>query len=65
MAFIQYLRFDGIFQQPKIVVQYFDTEDLALKGKEMYITGYKAKLSKDTSYSGLWKVLLREHQIGI
>lgn len=38
-------------KQAKIIVQYFDTEDLALKETEMYITGYK-----DTSYKGLWTV---------
>lgn len=43
-------------KKPKIAVQYFDTEDLALKETEMYITGYKAKLYKDTSYKGLWTV---------
>ena len=40
----------------KIVVQYFDTETLVLKTAEMYVMGYKAKLRKDTSYKGLWKV---------
>ena len=43
-------------KKPKIAVQYFDTENLALKETEMYITGYKAKLEKDTSYKGLWTV---------
>lgn len=43
-------------KQDKLAVQYFDTEDLALKETEMYITGYKAKLYKDTSYKGLWTV---------
>lgn len=43
-------------KQPKITVQYFDTEDLVLKETEMYITGYKAKLYKDTSFKGLWTV---------
>ena len=43
-------------KQAKITVQYFDTEDLALKETEMYITGYKVKLYKDTSYKGLWTV---------
>ena len=38
------------------VVQYFDTETLGLKTAEMYVTGYKAKLRKDTSYKGLWTV---------
>lgn len=41
---------------PKITVQYFDTEVLDLKETEMYITGFKAKLEKDTSYRGLWTV---------
>ena len=41
---------------PKITVEYFDTETLDLKEAEMYITGFKAKLEKDTSYKGLWTV---------
>lgn len=41
---------------PKITVRYFDTEALELKTTEMYISGYKAKLEKDTSYKGLWTV---------
>lgn len=41
---------------PKIAVEYFDTETLDLKEAEMYITGFKAKLEKDTSYKGLWTV---------
>lgn len=49
-------RLTAYSKQPKIAVQYFDTEDLALKETEMYITGYKAKLYKDTSYNGLWTV---------
>ena len=36
--------------------QYFDTEDLSQKETEMYISGFKAKLKKDTSYKGLWTV---------
>lgn len=40
----------------KISVKYFDTETLDLKDAEMYITGFKAKLEKDTSYKGLWTV---------
>lgn len=43
-------------KQPKISVQYFDTEELELREIEMYIEGYKAKLMKDTSYKGLWMV---------
>ena len=41
---------------PKIAVKYFDTETLELKDAEMYITGFKAALKKDTSYKGLWTV---------
>ena len=40
----------------KITVQYFDTETLELKETEMYISGFKAALKKDTSYKGLWTV---------
>ena len=43
-------------KKPKIAVKYFDTEELELKNTEMYITGFKAKLEKDTSYKGLWTV---------
>ncbi len=49
-------RLTAYSKKAKIAVQYFDTEDLALKEAEMYITGYKAKLYKDTSYKGLWTV---------
>ena len=41
---------------PKLTVQYFDTENLTQKETEMYISGFKAKLKKDTSYKGLWTV---------
>ncbi len=41
---------------PKLTVRYFDTQELELKETEMYISGYKASLEKDTSYKGLWKV---------
>lgn len=40
----------------KISMQYFDVETAELKLAEMYVTGYKAKLKKDTSYKGLWTV---------
>ena len=43
-------------KMPKIAVKYFDTETLELKDTEMYITGFKAALKKDTSYKGLWTV---------
>ena len=40
----------------KIAVRYLDTETLELKEAEMYISNYKVKLEKDTSYKGLWTV---------
>ena len=43
-------------RQNKIAVSYFDTAELELKQIEMFITGFKAKLYKDTSYKGLWNV---------
>lgn len=49
-------RLSAYSKLPKITVQYFDTEGLELKETEMYMTGFKAKLEKDTSYKGLWTV---------
>ena len=46
----------GFKQKEKLTVDYFDTETLEIKQTEMYISGYKASLVKDTSYKGLWKV---------
>ena len=46
----------GFKQKEKLTVDYFDTETLEIKRTEMYISGYKASLVKDTSYKGLWKV---------
>ena len=46
----------GYAKLDKISVQYFDVETAELKLAEMYVTGYKAKLRKDTSYKGLWTV---------
>ena len=46
----------GYAKKDKISVQYFDVETAELKMAEMYVTGYKAKLRKDTSYKGLWTV---------
>ena len=46
----------GYAKMDKISVQYFDVETAELKLAEMYVTGYKAKLRKDTSYKGLWTV---------
>ncbi|MGL5561498.1 MAG: hypothetical protein ACRDCN_02595 [Tannerellaceae bacterium] len=43
-------------KQTNIEVSYFDTALLELKETEMFITGFKAKLYKDTSYKGLWNV---------
>ncbi len=43
-------------KQPSIMVEYFDMEELAPKSTQMYITGYKVKLSHDTSNLGLWTV---------
>ena len=43
-------------KQNKLTVQYFNTDSLSLKETEMYITDFKAKLEKDTSYKGLWTV---------
>lgn len=49
-------RLTAYSKMAKIAVRYFDTETLGLKDAEMYITGFKAKLEKDTSYKGLWTV---------
>ena len=46
----------GYAKKDKISVQCFDVETAELKLAEMYVTGYKAKLRKDTSYKGLWTV---------
>lgn len=43
-------------KKDKILVSYFDTETLGVRDTEMYITGFKSKLEKDTSYRGLWTV---------
>lgn len=40
----------------KIQVSYFDIETLGVSETEMYITGFKSKLERDTSYKGLWTV---------
>lgn len=49
-------RLTAFSKQEKIAVQYFDTEELVLKETEMYVTGFKAKLYKDTSKKGMWTV---------
>ena len=43
-------------KRDKIRVSYFDTEILGVRETEMYMTGFKSKLEKDTSYKGLWTV---------
>lgn len=43
-------------KKDKILVSYFDTETLGVRETEMYITCFKSKLEKDTSYKGLWTV---------
>ena len=43
-------------KEDKLAVDYFDTETAELKNTEMYVEGFQAKLKKDTSYRGLWKV---------
>ncbi len=48
--------FSSYSKKAKIAVQYFDTETLELAETEMYMTGFKSKLEKDTSYKGLWTV---------
>ena len=50
------VKLSGYAKKDKISVQYFDAETAELKLAEMYVTGYKAKLKKDTSYKGLWTV---------
>ena len=50
------VKLSGYAKKDKISVQYFDVETAELKLTEMYVTGYKAKLKKDTSYKGLWTV---------
>ena len=43
-------------QMAKLHVAFFDTETLEVRQAEMFITGFRAKLEKDTSYKGLWTV---------
>ena len=50
------VKLSGYAKKDKISVQYFDVEMAEMKLAEMYVTGYKAKLKKDTSYKGLWTV---------
>lgn len=48
--------FSACSKLAKISVKYFDTDTLAQKEAEMYMTEFKTKLEKDTSYKGLWTV---------
>lgn len=48
--------FSSYSKKAKIAVEYFDTDTLGLVETEMYMTGLKSKLEKDTSYKGLWTV---------
>ncbi len=48
--------FSAYAKKDKIAVSYFDPETLEARDTEMYITEYKTKLEKDTSYKGLWTV---------
>lgn len=50
------VKLSGYAKLDKISVQHFNVETVELKLAEMYVTGYKAKLKKDTSYKGLWTV---------
>ncbi|MFI3201882.1 MAG: hypothetical protein R3Y54_10245 [Eubacteriales bacterium] len=43
-------------KMPSLVVEYFAPDELALKKTQMYMVGYQAKLSHDTSKLGLWSV---------
>lgn len=49
-------RLSDFSKQDKLTVRYFDTTTLEISETEMYITGFKAKLEKDTSRKGLWTV---------
>lgn len=49
-------RLSAYSKQDKLAVKYFDTSTLEISDTEMYITGFKAKLEKDTSRKGLWSV---------
>lgn len=46
----------ALSKQRILTVTYFDTDDLASKTKEMYMSDFTASLYKDTSKKGFWKV---------
>lgn len=48
--------FSGYAKRDKLNVKYFDTISLEQKEAEMYITEFRARLEKDTSYKSLWSV---------
>lgn len=43
-------------QMEKLNVQFWNPQTLTMEGAEMFITDFKVKLVKDTSYGGLWQV---------
>lgn len=43
-------------KQDRIRVFFFDTYELKEREAEMFITGFKASIQKDTSGKGIWKV---------
>ncbi|HUM83636.1 MAG TPA: hypothetical protein PLN48_07635 [Lachnospiraceae bacterium] len=43
-------------KQPKLSVDFFNTETMIRENREMYIDGFKTSLEHDTSRKGLWKV---------
>ena len=50
--------FSAYAKKDKNSVQYFDTEELALKESEMYISSYKANLEKIQAIRGCGRFLL-------
>ena len=46
----------GYKQQEKSRVRFFDPETASQRSTEVYVEGFKAKLKKDTSYTGPWIV---------
>lgn len=47
-----------------IAVGYYDPDTCTTVNDAMYITGYKVKLVKDTSYGGLWTVSFELEDLG-
>ncbi len=46
----------GYSKEDSLSVTYFDTGTLGQVTTQMYMSGFKATLKKDTSYGGLWTV---------